>query len=130
MIWKSPLIGFLSFADLMEKTFAQLSPEKAADRDSGLSARRLKCSFALLNNLLTWARLQQGQLDVAPIRFPLDQLVARAVSLFAPNAAQKQITLTCAVSSVEVYADISMTDAIIRNFDRECTEIYAIRRAS
>lgn len=71
----------------------------------------------LLENLLMWARVQQGLIEYQPQRIDLAQVVAWNVQLARPGAQQKQITLT---NSVEkdiyiIHADFNMVDTVIRN---------------
>ena len=72
--------------------------------------------YALLTNLLTWSRLQQGLMDCVPEEFSLALLVERNVRLLAANADQKQIPLRNLVpKETMAYADPKMVDAVIRN---------------
>jgi PAS domain S-box-containing protein len=112
---RSPFTALLGFIELLRDRFETLSSEKRADYFAKLevSARRL---FALLENLLTWARLQRGSMDYAPRTFTITDLVNAIVTLFTSNAEQKQITLTSLTSDViSVYADYAMVNTILRN---------------
>jgi PAS domain S-box-containing protein len=111
---KNPLVGFLSFAGILEQGFDGMD---AAERTMFIQHFRTSAEslFALLENLLTWARLQHGQEQYIQSHFPLDLLVTHAVDLLTPNAEQKQITLIHTGPSVEVYANVTMADTIVRN---------------
>lgn len=70
----------------------------------------------LLENLLTWASMQQGLIACHPQQIPVAELVARNLDLLTPTARQKQITFSSAIPpQVSIYADLNMVDAVVRN---------------
>ncbi len=72
--------------------------------------------FELLENLLTWSRMQRGLIDFNPEPIQVSALVQRSIALLMPSAAQKAITLTQAVNpSLLGMADHKMIDAVVRN---------------
>ena len=72
--------------------------------------------FELLENLLTWSRMQRGLIDFNPEPIQISALVQRSIALLMPSAAQKTITLTQAVNpSLLGMADHKMVDAVVRN---------------
>ena len=72
--------------------------------------------YQLVDNLLIWARLQQGRFEYEPRLLDVRNIIVRNLKLFLPNADQKQITLTSSVmASCPLYVDENMFDSIIRN---------------
>jgi signal transduction histidine kinase len=72
--------------------------------------------YKLLENLLTWSRIQRGMIEYHPTPLDLRYLAKQNLELFQPNAAQKQITLHNAIiEPITVYADVNMVNTIIRN---------------
>jgi PAS domain S-box-containing protein len=72
--------------------------------------------YTLLENLLSWSRLQQGSMEYAPHPLALEHIVDHNVGLFASIARQKQITLRSRLpKNTMVYADHPMLDTVIRN---------------
>lgn len=70
----------------------------------------------LLENLLTWSRIQRNMIEYTPQQMDLKQIVLRCIALFGTKAEQKQITLTNSVQeSVMIWADFNMLDTVIRN---------------
>ncbi|GAK55099.1 response regulator receiver sensor signal transduction histidine kinase [Candidatus Vecturithrix granuli] len=70
----------------------------------------------LLENLLTWSRLQRDMIEFIPQEIDLKQLVKRSIALFTVQAEHKQISLKNSVQeSVIIYADFNMIDTVIRN---------------
>ena len=73
-------------------------------------------AYALLENLLTWSRLQRGMMESQPSTVPLFETVDHIVHLFISTAQQKQITLRNGVPpEISVYADANMIQTVIRN---------------
>ena len=111
---RSPMTGFLSLAELFENT-DNMQPEQFKEfiRQFRASAENL---FQLLENLLTWARIQRGLIEHAPQWANLGDIIHQNVALMAQNARQKKIALVNSVAQeVFVYADTHMLEAIIRN---------------
>ena len=72
--------------------------------------------YALLENLLTWSRLQQGAITYTPEEFDLTDLVEDVVLLFTESAERKQITLKNECEDrLNVYADEAMINTVLRN---------------
>ena len=72
--------------------------------------------FALLENLLTWSRIQRGMIEFNPQQISLENVIARNIALMQSQAEQKQITLTNLVQeNIPILADYNMIDTVIRN---------------
>lgn len=72
--------------------------------------------YALIENLLTWSRIQRGVIDFQPQYLQLKNTIAKDIDLFTSIAEQKQILLTNHVAEpLQVYADANMLDAVLRN---------------
>ncbi len=72
--------------------------------------------FKLLENLLTWSRLQRGKIEYVPQQVDLKEIIVRSVELLAPTAEHKQITLRNLLQEkVKIYADPNMIDTVVRN---------------
>ena len=70
----------------------------------------------LLENLLTWSRIQRGVLEYIPQQIPLQRIVERNKALFATTAEQKQISIKNSISEdITIYADLNMLDTVLRN---------------
>lgn len=111
---KNPMSSFLAFANLLENIEqSNLQEVPTLAHQFRTSAENL---FALLENLLTWSRLQRGMLDRFPQSAPFDLLLTRSISPLEPTLEQKQITLTHAVpTGLSVYTDINMLVTVLRN---------------
>lgn len=70
----------------------------------------------LLENLLTWAQIQQGTIEFRPQILNLGHLCRYALDVLKPAALQKQIMLTSDFpEDVFVVADMNMLETIVRN---------------
>ncbi|RTQ53554.1 hypothetical protein EJV47_02095 [Hymenobacter gummosus] len=70
----------------------------------------------LLDNLLSWAVSQNGELAFEPEPLPLPELLHDATELFRPAAEARQVTLTVtAPDDLTALADAHMTRTILRN---------------
>ncbi len=72
--------------------------------------------YKLLENLLTWSRVQLGGMDFQPASIDIHEIVAWNVSLFASQANYKEVALSHAVPEhTYAYADQNMVDTVVRN---------------
>ncbi len=72
--------------------------------------------YALIENLLTWSRIQRGVLEYCQQRINIQELVTQNIDLYTQNAEDKKITLRNLIEeSTLVYADFNMVNAVLRN---------------
>lgn len=112
---KGPLNSLTSFSGMLVNHFDALSKEEiqmlAQDSD-----KSLKNLFAMLENLLEWARSQTGNISLKPEPLNLHDLLIENKSLLEPQAANKRITILHEVSEpVMVNADRNSITTVIRN---------------
>ncbi|GAK60717.1 response regulator receiver sensor signal transduction histidine kinase [Candidatus Vecturithrix granuli] len=71
----------------------------------------------LLENLLIWARVQQGMIEYQPQKLDLENVITWNIQLAMLRAKQKQIPLTTTIAKKThiVHADFNMLDTIVRN---------------
>ena len=76
---KNPFIGFLSFVDLMEENVKNWNKDRITELTALLrtSAEHLS---ALLENLLTWSRIQRGVLEHCPQRINIRDLIIQNIT--------------------------------------------------
>lgn len=112
---RSPFNALLGFIGLMSSQFDTLPPDKLKDylAKVRLSAERL---YALLENLLTWSRIQRGLVEYTPEMIDLAGIADDIVALFTSSAEHKQIALTSLIRETNlVHADYAMVNTIMRN---------------
>lgn len=72
--------------------------------------------YKLLENLLTWSRVQRGMIVYQPQHIDIKWLVNRAIDLLKVQAEGKRITLQSLIQEqMFLYADVNMVDTLIRN---------------
>jgi signal transduction histidine kinase len=112
---RSPLSGLLAVSYLLADEFDKCSKDESREMIN-LLQNDVKNLYKLLENLLTWSRLQRGMMEFQPQSIDLNELISRNIFLFAPNAEQKNIILNSLVQEkLMAYADVNMVDTIIRN---------------
>lgn len=73
-------------------------------------------SFRLLEELLTWARSQRGEIEPRPTRFPATDAVRDAINLFQTQADEKGVRINISTDeSLQTFADFSMLSVVLRN---------------
>lgn len=113
---KAPIGNFFNFLEMMSDSGIPLSDEEMKSalkllRDSS------KNTYNLLDNILTWARLNLGEIKFEPISTNLCCIIRKNIDLFTPVAVKKGINFTFRSSKEEVvvFADVNMIDAVVRN---------------
>ncbi len=112
---RSPFNALLGFAQILSENLERYTLTEIQQKVTYIrtAAERL---YALLENLLTWSRIQRGALEYIPEPIDLAEIAEDNVTLFAPNAEQKQIHLHNTIQTQTfVYADYSMINTVIRN---------------
>ena len=132
---RNPFTTLLGLTDILDTQFEEYDQEQVKKMISSLKAS-VKKTFTLVENLLTWSRLQRGMMESHPELLPLHEIAMTSMYIFQPRADYKQIALTNTVSQeIHVYADRMMVDTILRNLisnalkftDAEGTVIVAAR---
>jgi PAS domain S-box-containing protein len=112
---RSPFQGMLGFTDLILDELENLTKAEIRDyvqkvHDSSYS------TFTLLENLLSWSRLQTGKLQYKPMNYNIYEEVSAIINLLASNAHSKNIHVTNAINmDYMVYADQQMVHSILLN---------------
>ncbi len=112
---RSPFAGFLGITRIMADNIDGW--EKAEVREITHQMKHVgENLYALLENLLTWSRIQQNSIEFYLQRLRVRSIITRNIDLLTPNAEQKQITLKNSVhDQLFVHADLNMVDTIVRN---------------
>jgi PAS domain S-box-containing protein len=75
-----------------------------------------KITYSLLENLLTWSRLQTGKILFMPVSFDLSFILEQNINLLKSSADRKEIELNCkSGENLFVTGDINMINTVIRN---------------
>jgi len=112
---KNPFNTLMGFTELMLDNLNDFSSEKLHEIIEILHVTS-KQSYALLENLLEWARTQTGRMDMKPENIDIFNLFEENLSLLKNQAAKKKIILESNVPvKTFAYADQNMINTVIRN---------------
>lgn len=112
---KSPMSGLLSLSRMFAEDAEDwtLKELREVSRSLHKSAERV---FDLLENLLEWARMQQGLIDFAPKECRLADIVDASMHFLTSMAEQKDIVLSSHVpNDLTALLDPSMISTVLRN---------------
>ena len=112
---RNPFNMMLNLVELAVDEVDVATPEEMKDSLLKLQQAAESC-YTLLENLLTWSRLQSGRMAYKPVVADLHGMAEGTVMLLQRVAEEKGITLRNAVErDMRIYADRFMIDMVIRN---------------
>ncbi len=112
---KNPFQGLLGFIDLLYEDLDDLSNEQVKEYLSNVRNASYH-TYALLENLLEWSRIQSGKMPFTPTIFNIRDEINSVISVLENNATQKDIKLFNEVeSNIMVEADRNMIHSVIQN---------------
>lgn len=112
---KGPLNSLTSFSNLLINYFDSLSKEEIQNLAKDLD-KSLKNLYALLNNLLEWARSQTGNIDFTTSQFDIVETLQQNKELLTAQAMAKEISILYETgSTILVNAHQQSITTVIRN---------------
>lgn len=112
---KNPFNAVLGYSDIILEDYDDLSDEDLKTYLKNIKATS-KQAFRLLEELLTWARIQSSRIDFNPVKFNLYEAALNAKELMSSNAATKGISIELLLpKKLDVIADENMINTIFRN---------------
>jgi len=112
---RGPMGGFMGLTDLLTEELNNMS---MAEIQEFLGSMRDSASnlFKLLENLLQWARVQQGAIVFSRERVLFRPIVIESMEMIQESAKKKGISIICDISEqLEVFADSNLIQTVIRN---------------
>lgn len=112
---REPLSAIVNFSELLIDTDESFTTEEIESclKELHSGASNL---LSLLDNLLTWARAQIGQISYKPTTFDLYDVVEEAEGLLSSSAARKKISLNIDMRPpCWVIGDVNMIRTCLRN---------------
>ncbi len=105
----------LSYSKILKENSQYLSEEEIKEIYNDLETSS-QSTLDLLDNLLKWARLQSGVLQINPEIIHIDEIVNNNLKAIKDRASLKEITLKATIDNQnQVFADKNMVDLVIRN---------------
>jgi signal transduction histidine kinase len=112
---KSPFNTLVGFSNVLKEDVRKLSIDQIEEiaNDINKSART---TYNLLEEILIWARAQQGKFPFNPQSVNLLSICDYVVEIHEPNATSKGIDLKCSVpAGLIISADSDMLKTVLRN---------------
>ena len=112
---KSPFNNLLGLSELLTEDIRKLDIDEIESiaKDINKTART---TLSLLEDILKWARMQQGQIPFNPQYLCFADICINALEILNPYAKSKNITINYSVNDeINFYADIDMLKTVLRN---------------
>jgi signal transduction histidine kinase len=112
---KTPFNNILGFSEMLTDEIDSLNKDEIKEiaGNINISAR---ITNSLLEDILMWARTQQGKIPFKPQKLSFAEICKNAVDVLIPIAKVKNITIDYSTADhVNVFADIDMLKAVLRN---------------
>lgn len=112
---KTPFNSILGLSEILKNEIRSFDSD-SIEQYIGLIYSTSKNTYRLLENLLDWARMQQGKMPFNPRPLILRELVTDIFDVLNDGALKKQITLINTIEEqIIIHADINMIKTVIRN---------------
>ncbi len=112
---RSPFNNLLGLSEILTENIQEYHIDEIKNivGDINKTAQR---TYNLLENILTWARAQQGKIPFNPQILSFTDICNNNLEIFIPNAIAKNITINCNPSDeINIYVDIDMLKTVMRN---------------
>jgi len=112
---RTPLTGINASIYLLENHYNQLDDSEKIDLISKLSDSSKKYQ-KLLDDTLTWSRLQMDKMMFNPEKFNLFREIEELIGIYNETAQEKQISIFNQLNpEMEIFADRNMLQTVLRN---------------
>ncbi|WP_195715291.1 ATP-binding protein [Ancylomarina sp. 16SWW S1-10-2] len=112
---RSPFNSILGFSDLLIKNVEEFDVEETKEY-LGIINSSTQNTLVLLENLLNWAKSQNGQITFNPQNITLSSILHEIIKLSNSAAVVKKISLIQnELEDIKVYADEDMLKTVLRN---------------
>jgi len=111
---KNPFNTVIGLSDLLLCRMDSYDNEKIKEFVNQIN-KYANNAYALLENLLQWAKTQTGRIEMFPVSFFMQEVVDAVVDLYRAQAQEKEIRLHLDLKQARVYADANMVSTILRN---------------
>ncbi len=111
----NPFNTLLGFSNMLNDAAKEGNKEEFEECSSFIhqSAKRI---YNLLENLLLWSRMQNGKMEFCPKTTRIDQLISDTMTIMAPLARNKEITLQWKVDNdITADVDANMLGSVLQN---------------
>lgn len=112
---RNPFNHILGFSEILLEKFDTLDDERKKSFVKNIYGSSQQ-THKLLENLLSWARIQLGKIEWEPVKLDLGMNIAENISLLSNQAEEKEIILESKVTEkTYITADFNMLNTVLRN---------------
>jgi len=112
---RSPMASILGLTDVLKERADIFTPEELHEVCFEVN-RSTQNVMLLLDDLLQWARMNQGGLDFSPSEYNLRRVAREAIQPLEGAAASKEIRMSEEIAdNISVFIDRPMVNTVIRN---------------
>ncbi len=112
---RSPFTAIMGFAELLLDDIADADRETLREQVKVIRDQADN-TLTLLNDILSWARLQSGKAQARPVPVLFTEACMPVIHGLMPQAAEKDIQVECAgATDITLLADMNMLQAVLRN---------------
>jgi signal transduction histidine kinase len=112
---RGPFNSLIGFSDLLLKNYKKYEASKIDKHLSTISLITHN-TYSLLDDLLTWSKIQSGKFPFTPQMLKFNELCCQIVQNMQESANTKHISINCsAQSDLTLNADLNMFKTILRN---------------
>jgi PAS domain S-box-containing protein len=112
---RSPFNSILGFSEVLTEDIRKLNTDEIENIAHNIN-KSARNTFYLLEDLLAWARAQQGKITFRPQELNLADICKNILEILNPIAISKNITINYYVADrIKVFADIDMIKTVLRN---------------
>lgn len=112
---KNPLSSITGFTDILKSDYDSMS-QHARDRIIGAMENASLTLLRLIDDVLTWARSQNGSIEVEPEIVFINKVIDDSIKISSLQAAKKEVKITRQCDDeVFAIADQPMIETVLRN---------------
>jgi PAS domain S-box-containing protein len=112
---RNPFNNLLGLSEILSEDIHKLNIDEIQDITNNIN-KTARTTFKLLEDILMWARTQQGKIPFEPQKLSFSDICKNVVDVFMQNAKAKNITINYSASDhIDVFADIDMIKTVLRN---------------
>ena len=112
---RSPLSPLLGLSQMLAKDFDTLSYEEIKEFSKDIYDA-ISSQFNLLENLLSWSRMETGKIKYNPVQLNIYEKVEEVIALLKGNARDKNILVkNSTLPDLKIFADKDMIHSILQN---------------
>jgi|JI9StandDraft_1071089.scaffolds.fasta_scaffold00129_10 PAS domain S-box-containing protein len=115
---RNPFAGILGVSEMLEEKLKETNTNNSLElqKMTQLIQTSSRSAYALLENLMQWAKTQTGELNFEPIITSIDAIIEATLPLVNGNAYKKNISIEKDLCPEKfIFADPALTNTILRN---------------